>query len=139
MTRSGKSETPHSEGSSPSAQLQTQADTIFRLQGETLQQIDKIQRSWFECLRSGVDSAGSFATRLSQCSNPNEAAELYRDWLDRRLESIAEDGKRFAEQWRAMCSTSLGSSHPSLQDAPIDGPGLFDGQAEITVRRSASS
>jgi hypothetical protein len=132
MTRSGKPETPYSEQSSPSAHLQAQTDAMFKVQGETLEQIDKIQRSWFECLRSGVDSAGSFTTRLSQCSNPNEAAELYREWLDRRLESITEDGKRFAEQWRAMCSASLGPFRAS-------GAGKSEGAGEAEISRQQAA
>lgn len=137
MTRSGKSDTPHAENASPSAQLQTQTDAMFKVQGETLQQIDKIQRSWFECLRSEVDSAGSFAARMSQCKNPSEAAELYREWLDRRLESIAEDGRRFAEQWQAMCSTSLKPLYSTMQNGKLDGES--DAEAEVPRQQSASA
>ena len=63
-------------------------------QKELLEELQEVNRIWFDRMQSEASLASEFATKLTAARSIPETATIYQDWASRRMAMAAEDTKR---------------------------------------------
>jgi phasin protein len=73
---------------------QKQADAFIAMQRELCSLVEESNRNWLARTELERDLATELATKLSTAKTPPDAAKAYQEWISRRMQTLAEDGRK---------------------------------------------
>lgn len=73
---------------------QKRIDELISLQAEFLDQLRNANQQWLDRVQSETNSASELAAKLTAVRSIPDAMEAYQEWIGRRFNLMAEDGKR---------------------------------------------
>ncbi|HTY69745.1 MAG TPA: hypothetical protein VMH36_24035 [Alphaproteobacteria bacterium] len=73
----------------------------------TVKKAAELSRSILSSVSQNVDGNFELATRLIQCTDPNEAMSAWKDWANARRDAILADSKGLAAQWLKLCDIDM--------------------------------
>lgn len=76
------------------ANREKQIERLVATQNELLKKLQEANENWFERLKSEVNLASDFTTKLAAARSVPETATAFQEWTSRRTEMAAEDAKR---------------------------------------------
>ena len=83
-----------------------QADTLMEMQKEIYSLIEQANRDWLARAEKERALASELATKLSAARSLPDVAREYQEWMTRRMEMMAEDGRKFfTDSQKIMNST----------------------------------
>jgi Phasin protein len=80
-------------------------DELANLQTELLNQLQTSNRQWFDRALSEANFASAFASRLTAARSIPEAMTACQEWVGRRLELLAEDGRNLSADAQRFMET----------------------------------
>ncbi|HYM32413.1 MAG TPA: phasin family protein [Candidatus Cybelea sp.] len=83
------------------------ADAMLQAHAEVMKQIEDMHKAWFSTAKEATESATDLANRCVKCSSPGEAAGLYSEWVNQRMEQFFTDSRRFADQLLTMYDSAM--------------------------------
>jgi hypothetical protein len=84
-------------------QMQAFTDLQKQMQGVC----EEAARYATERVQAEAELARSLGERLSTAKSPTEAAQHYQDWLNRRMQLLAEDGQRVTADAQKLITLSM--------------------------------
>jgi hypothetical protein len=83
-----------------------QTETFLEMQKEVSALIEQANRDWLARAEKERLMAADLATKLSTVGSLPDIAKVYQEWMNRRMELIAEDSQKFfANSQKVMNST----------------------------------
>jgi hypothetical protein len=84
---------------------QLQAFTDLQKQMQSV--CEEAARYATERVQAEAELARSLGEKLGAAKSPVEAAQVYQDWLNRRMQLVAEDGQRVATDAQKLIGLSM--------------------------------
>jgi len=79
--------------------------SAIEAQKEISAAFEQASRNWGERLKAETDLAQEFTTKLASSKSIPEAAQIYQEWLSRRMRLLFDDGQKLmADSQRLMGS-----------------------------------
>ncbi len=69
-------------------------EDLINFQIELFKYLQEVNQDWLAHMQSEAGMASEFASKLAAARSMPEAAAAYQQWASRRIELLAEDGKR---------------------------------------------
>jgi hypothetical protein len=83
-----------------------QAETLMEMQKELYELIEQANRDWLARAERERALASDLAAKLSTAGSLPDVAKEYQEWMTRRMEMMAEDGRKFfSDSQKFMNST----------------------------------
>jgi phasin protein len=80
-----------------------QADALIAMQRDLTSLVEEANRNWLARAELERDLASDLATKLSTAKTPPDAAKMYQEWMSRRIQTLAEDGRKlFADSQKYL-------------------------------------
>lgn len=71
-----------------------QVDAFVTMQRELYTLADEANRNWLARVELERNLASELAAGLSGAKTPADAAKVYQDWINRRMQALADDGRK---------------------------------------------
>jgi hypothetical protein len=68
-----------------------QAQSVFATQRELLDSLEQMNAHWFARAKSETELASALAGKLASARSVPDVADVYRDWLSRRMQRYVDD------------------------------------------------
>lgn len=72
-------------------------EEFVNTQTELFERLQEMSRQWFDRAQSEANLASELASKLTAARSVPEAMAAYQEWVSRRFEMMAEDGKHLLE------------------------------------------
>jgi hypothetical protein len=76
------------------AELMQLGQSAIEAQKEISAAFEQASRNWGERLKAETDLAQEFSTKLASSKSIPEAAQIYQEWLSRRMRLLFDDGQK---------------------------------------------
>lgn len=80
-----------------------QPDAIRAAWGDSLEQLEELNRAWLGAVTKTMESTWILATQLPKCADPGQAVSVCKTWFAERSEAAVADGKNLAQMWLKLC------------------------------------
>ncbi len=111
---------------------QKRVEEFARAQADLLTTMKDAHRRWFDRMESEARLASEFTRKVTSCRSIPDAVTACQEWTGRRLEMMADDGKRLLVDSQRMMETGA-----RLLSDGLFADGLRDEDAEAPRSRAA--
>jgi hypothetical protein len=83
-----------------------QVEAMIDVQKEFIDTFEDVNRQWLARLKAETDLATEFAGKLAAAKSIPDTAAICQEWINRRMELFAEDGRRFVADIQKFTTAS---------------------------------
>ncbi len=76
------------------------------MQKELMTCIEETYRGWLERAQSEADAAAELVSKLTAARSVPDSAAAWQEWMTRRMDMLADDGRRFAQDGQKFMTAS---------------------------------
>lgn len=95
-----------SDTTSPIRDFKERLDGFIKVQTECLEELRKTNKHWFDRAQTEASLTCDLASKLTAARSFPETMTAYREWVNRRMEMMAEDGKYLLADTQKIMQTS---------------------------------
>ena len=81
-------------------------EDFVHAQTELVDELQKANRQWFDCLEAETKLASEFAAKLTAARSIPDAMLICQDWTSRRFELMAQQGQHLLSDSQRLMQTS---------------------------------
>jgi len=85
---------------------QKQAAALTDMQRELYALVEHANRDWITRTEAERELAAQFTARLSAARSLPDAAQIYQEWMAKRMEMLAEDSRKFFADSQKLIQSS---------------------------------
>jgi hypothetical protein len=85
---------------------QKQAAALTDVQKELYTLVEQANRDWITRTETERELAAQFTARLSAARSLPDAAQIYQEWMTKRMEMLAEDSRKFFADSQKLIQSS---------------------------------
>ena len=104
--RSDKATAPNIIGTQ-FAEMGTRVQAMINLQKELFATFEQINQNWFDRAKSEMRLASELSAKLTAAHSFPDATAAYQEWLNQRMQMLADDGRHFFADSQKLIKTGV--------------------------------
>jgi hypothetical protein len=110
-------------------------EAVMETYGKLVEQMRELNQNWMNSVQQMVDSNWALASQLTKCSDPAEATNVYKEWLNERRDALLADGKQLSSLCFKVYQNDVAPLVAAVTPGTINGSGSSAGN--VSAMRSA--
>jgi len=82
-------------------------ESIAKMQKELLNTFEQVQRDRLDRTMQETELASEFASKVAGAKSIGDILAVYQEWIARRMETFAEDGRKFFDDSQKIANATL--------------------------------